>query len=78
MPKTETPLEMSARHVREGQERVARQEEIVAEMRVDDHPEAAKRGRRLLGILRTTLKIARADLRRRLRRDAESEFESRR
>ncbi len=43
---TETPLEMARRHVREGRERIAHQERLIAELEKDGHfalvPEATR------------------------------------
>jgi hypothetical protein len=46
--RTETELEIARRHVREGEDRVARQAAIVAELERDSHLAAAAHGRELL------------------------------
>ena len=75
MPNAETALEMCARHVREGEQRVARQEEIVLKMDRYDHPEAAARARLILDTMRVTLQMAKADLKRRSGGDTAAPFE---
>jgi hypothetical protein len=51
----ETALARAERHVREGEARVARQREIIANMDRGDFLEAAARGRALLRCLRRSL-----------------------
>jgi hypothetical protein len=59
MAAPETTLEWAERHVRQAEAAVARQEEIIAEMDRDGHPEAAARGRKVLETLRVSLRLAR-------------------
>ena len=58
----ETPLAQAERHVREGEARVARQREIVAEMEKDNHPYAAEMARTLLDTLLRTLELEKQHL----------------
>jgi hypothetical protein len=58
----ETELEMARCNVREREERLARQAEIVAEME-RDNPEAATLSKQLLDLLQSTLDLARRRLR---------------
>jgi hypothetical protein len=51
----ETPLEMERRHVREGNERIARQETMVARLDRRRDPEAAVLARELLDTMRSLL-----------------------
>ena len=46
--RTETELELAQRHVREGEDRVARQAAIVVELERDSHLSAAAHARELL------------------------------
>jgi hypothetical protein len=59
----ETPLEMERRHVREGEERITRQEAIIAKLDKDNHSNVAISGRELLEIMRSTLNLAKRRLR---------------
>ena len=63
MDPPEDALARAERHVREGEERVARQLAIVEEMDRDDHPEAAAMAREVLATLRSTLDLMRGHLR---------------
>jgi hypothetical protein len=58
----ETPLEMARRHVREGEERLARQEALVRKMGASSS--VADLARVLLDAMRETLAISRSDLER--------------
>jgi hypothetical protein len=58
----EQELEMARRHVREGERRVARQTEMVAELEHYCRNPAAVLARELLAILRKTLNLAKQDL----------------
>jgi len=51
----ETVLEMARRHVLEGEERLARQIGIVANLGRDNHTEAATLARKVLGTIRFSL-----------------------
>lgn len=64
----ETRLEMAERHVVEGEARVARQREILAEIVEHNHPEAAERARALLAAMEHSLRLGREHLDR-LRRE---------
>ena len=55
-------LAMCERHVAEGEARVARQQEIIAEMERDGHTETAARARNLLATFCDTLALARHHL----------------
>ncbi|WP_207537653.1 hypothetical protein [Sabulicella rubraurantiaca] len=59
----EDALAMAERHVREGEERVARQRAIIEEMERDNHPKAAEIGRSTLQVLLSTLELMRGHLR---------------
>ena len=58
----ETPLEQAERHVREGEARVSRQEEIIIEMERDHHSTTAETARKVLETLQKTLAVAREHL----------------
>jgi hypothetical protein len=60
--RTEDRLSMARRHVAEGEERVARQEILIAELDRDGHPELAVEARELLATLQTSLRLQRDDL----------------
>jgi hypothetical protein len=51
--KIEAEIEMGKRHIREGEEHIARQEQIVGELRRDGHPTAEAES--LLKVFRETL-----------------------
>jgi hypothetical protein len=53
---------MARRHVAEGEERVARQEILIAELDRDGHPELAVEAREILTTLQTSLQLQRDDL----------------
>jgi hypothetical protein len=53
---------MARRHVAEGEERVARQEILIAELDRDGHAELAVKARALLTTFKTSLRLMRADL----------------
>ena len=53
---------LAQRHVREGEARVARQEEIVASLRRDGHMAAAMRGEAVLVQMRRALELGRRHL----------------
>jgi hypothetical protein len=55
-------LSMAKRHVLEGEQRVARQEEHIEQMTRARHPEAAARGREVLQQFRWSLELARRHL----------------
>ncbi len=55
---------MAARHVREGEERVARQEAIVERMLKAGYQREAAEAAKLLETMQTTLRLAREHLRR--------------
>ena len=55
-------LEMAERHVREGEQRVLRQMELIAELESAGHHDTARIARELLATLTKTLNIARAHL----------------
>ena len=54
----ETVLDMARRHVREGAERIARQEEILVELDSGNYPEAAALGRAVLETMRSSLDLS--------------------
>ncbi|WP_207483822.1 hypothetical protein [Arenibaculum pallidiluteum] len=58
MAPSETAIQQAARHVAEGEARVARQREIIAELVRDGHDEAAARAERVLTNLLETLRLA--------------------
>jgi hypothetical protein len=58
----ETELEMVQRHVHDGEKRVARQMDMVAELERLHHEEAAALGRELLAVMRRTLDLAKHHL----------------
>jgi hypothetical protein len=60
----ESPLAMAARHVVEGEDRVARQEAIVERMLKSGYKREAAEAVRLLETMKTTLRLARQHLRR--------------
>lgn len=62
---SETPLEQAERHVREGNERIARQMRIVAEME-RDYPRQAEVARNTLRHLQATQEIGLEYLRRKV------------
>jgi hypothetical protein len=53
---------MARRHVAEGEERVARQEILIAELDRDGHAKLAVTARVVLGTLERSLRLARDDL----------------
>ena len=55
-------LDLCERHVREGEDRVLRQIELVGQLERDGHTEAACRGRELLAVLTESLELARRHL----------------
>ena len=55
---------MATRHVMEGEERVARQEAILAKLVRDGHERAAEQARQVLETLRETLELSREHLNR--------------
>ena len=59
----ETLSELARRHVREGEERLARQAAIVARLERDNQPTAAALGRSILETIRTSLEMAKRHLR---------------
>jgi len=59
----ETLLETARRHVREGGERVTRQEAMVAELERDNHPDAATLAREVLKTMRSSLDLMKRHLR---------------
>jgi hypothetical protein len=61
-PPPEDLLAMAHRHVREGEARVARQEELVANLRRDGHKAAAMRGEAVLVQMRRALDLGRRHL----------------
>ena len=63
MDEPEDPLAQAERHVREGEEHVARQAAIIDELDRDNHPAAAARARKVLQTLRESLELARGHLR---------------
>lgn len=65
----EDVLAMAARHVEEGEERIARQEIRIEEMIRDGHEGAAAQGQRLLEAMRETLRLSREHLALSLRKD---------
>jgi hypothetical protein len=56
----ETELQVAERHVREGEERIARQEALIRELDRDGHPATAEMGRKVLVTLNESLGLARA------------------
>ena len=60
----ESPLAMTARHVMEGEERVARQQAVVERMLKAGYQRQAAEAVKLLETMRTTLSLARDHLRR--------------
>ena len=62
-PLPETLLETARRHVREGAERVTRQEAIVAGLERDNHPDAATFAREVLKTMRSSLDLMKRHLR---------------
>jgi hypothetical protein len=61
-PPPEDLLAMAQRHIREGEARVARQEEIIAILRRDGHAAAAARGEAVLVQMRRALDLSRRHL----------------
>ena len=61
--RNENALNMARRHVREGEERLARQAIVVGEMEAHGHDEQAALGRRLLETMRLSLNLQRRHLR---------------
>jgi hypothetical protein len=59
---SETPVVEARRHVREGEARIQRQIELLAELERDGHEEAARRARELLATMTETLIAARQHL----------------
>ena len=62
MTQREDPLAQAERHVREGEGRIARQHEIIAELDRDGHAPMAAEARQLLATLQQTLDLAREHL----------------
>ena len=62
-PQPETLLQKARRHVREGEDRIARQEATVAEFERNNHPEAATLGRGVLQTMRNSLDLMKRHLR---------------
>jgi hypothetical protein len=63
-------LTMARRHVREGEERIARQEVRVAGLIRAGHHDAAARGAKVLEQMRLSLKLARRHLEFELKKEA--------
>ena len=63
MDPPEDVLAMAERHVREGEQRVARQVALIEEMDRDNQPDAAVRARVVLETLQVTLALMREHLR---------------
>ncbi|CAH2603573.1 conserved protein of unknown function [Rhodovastum atsumiense] len=59
----EEHLAQAVRHVREGEQRIARQMMIVDTLEKDDHPKAAEQAKQVLDVLRRSLELAREHLR---------------
>ena len=64
MTQREDPLAQAERHVREAEERIGRQLEIIAELDRDGHDRMAAKARHLLAIFQQTLGLAHDHLRR--------------
>ena len=60
--RAETPLELAERHVAEGEARIARQKAIVEAMDRDNHPITAEQARRVLAVMKETLRLLRQHL----------------
>jgi hypothetical protein len=60
----ESPLAMAARHVMEGEDRVARQQAVVERMLKAGYQRQAAEAAKLLETMRTSLSLAREHLRR--------------
>jgi hypothetical protein len=54
----ETELQMATRHVREGEERIARQLDIIAKLEMRKHHEAVALARKVLQTMHLTLDMA--------------------
>lgn len=59
----EDPIAMERRHIREGENRVARQEALLLEIRRNGHSQLARQGTELLDLLRECLAMSRERLR---------------
>ena len=67
MTQLEDPLAQAERHVREAEERIARQQEIIAELDRDGHERTAAQARQLLTAFEQTLDLAHDHVRRQRR-----------
>lgn len=63
MNQPDASLTRSERHIRDGEERIARQIAIAEAMERDNHPYAAEQARKILATLQTSLDLAREYLR---------------
>lgn len=63
MEASESPLEAADRHVREGEERVAKQRTLIAELERDNHPTLLPVARALLAELEAALRWSQENLR---------------
>jgi hypothetical protein len=63
VPQRETTLEMTRRHVREGEARLARLAALVAKMESAGFKDQVVLGRRVLGTTRTALELQKRHLR---------------
>ena len=62
LPPEETPLQMARRHVSESEDRIERQEALVARLERQGHTEMVGEARELLAAMREFLKVSRAHL----------------
>lgn len=62
MPSAESPIAMAERHVREGERRIERQRQLIAELERDKHIATADHARRVLAVLQESQRLARAHL----------------
>ena len=62
MAKAESPVEIAKRHVADAENRVARQERLVATLERDKHPVMAQHGQKILEVLKRSLELARVHL----------------
>ena len=63
MAQPETLLQKARRHVREGEDRIERQEATVAKLEKDNHEQAATMAKGVLAIMRASLDLMKRHLR---------------
>lgn len=62
MPIKQSPIALAEWHVAEAERRIARQRTLIVQLERDRHATAAERGRKILGVLEESLRLARVHL----------------